>query len=72
MLLMDYLGEFKVECDLRKLSPRKTKPYYNIIKRDWWLHFPRGSANGVAKVHITGRSFAIALLIRVGYKALCR
>ena len=29
MLARDCLEEFKVECDLRRLSPRTTKGYYN-------------------------------------------
>ena len=29
MLAKDCLEEFKVECDLRRLSPRTTKGYYN-------------------------------------------
>ena len=29
MLAKDCLEEFKVECDLRRLSPRTTKVYYN-------------------------------------------
>lgn len=29
MLARDCLEEFKVECDLRRLSPRTTKSYYN-------------------------------------------
>ena len=29
MLAKECLEEFKVECDLRRLSPRTTKGYYN-------------------------------------------
>ena len=29
MLAKDCLAEFKVECDLRRLSPGTTKGYYN-------------------------------------------
>jgi len=29
MLARECLEEFKVECDLRRLSPRTTKGYYN-------------------------------------------
>ena len=55
MLAKDCLEEFKVECDLRRLSPRTTKSYYNstsLFLNYWEKHENLTKLEAIRRQHI--------------------